>query len=128
MALADDLVRIAEAASAHGEVEAILAAEPAGGRRVYLVSLVGPERQWLVLDDAGAVLEERVRVRETASIVAMAEVVGELAGDEPPRLATPEYLDQAASGQSVADAIRSATGAVDEFVLDVERGYLVPLR
>ena len=120
-------MRIAEVASAHGEVEAVLAAEPAGGTRVYLVSLAGTERRWLVLDHSGAPVDERARVRETASIVAMAEVIGELAGDEPPRLATPAYLDEAGSGQPVADAIRAATGAVDEFVLDVERGYLLPL-
>jgi hypothetical protein len=125
--LAEDLVRIAEAASPHGAVEAVLAAEPAGGTRVYLVALGGPERRWVVLDDGGAVVDERVRVRDTASIVAMCEVVGELADDQPPRLATPAYLDETGSG-SIADAIRSATGAVDEFVLDVERGYLVPLR
>jgi hypothetical protein len=130
MALAEDLVRIADAASTHGEVEAVLAAEPAGGTRVYLVSLAGPERQWVVLDDTGTPVDERARVRETASIVAMAEVVGELAGDQPPRLATPTYLDEAGSGmgQPLADAIRAATGAVDEFVLDVERGYLLALR
>ena len=130
MTLADDLVRIADAAAAYGEVEAVLAAEPGGGTRVYLVSLAGPERRWAVLDDTGAPVDERARVRETASIVAMSEVVGELAGDQPPRLATPAYLDEAGSGigESVADAMRAATGAVDEFVLDVERGYLVPLR
>ncbi|HEY3962273.1 MAG TPA: hypothetical protein VGL84_07075 [Gaiellaceae bacterium] len=130
MALADDLVRIAEAASAHGEVGAVLAAEPDGGTRVYLVSLAGPERSWVVLDDAGTPVDERARVRETASIVAMSEVVGELVGDQPPRLATPAYLDEAGNGmaQPLADAIRAATGAVDEFVLDVERGYLMPLR
>jgi hypothetical protein len=71
MALGDDLERIALAAAAHGEVTGVLAAEPALGRRFYLVAL-GPEetRRWVVLDDAG----------ETASIVAMCELAGDLAG------------------------------------------------
>jgi len=57
-----------------------------------------------------------------------------------PRVATPEYLDQVgiatlalerALGESsspFSEAIKGATGAVDEFVRDVERGYLVDLR
>ena len=57
----------------------------------------------------------------------MAEVVGELVDDEPPRLASPEYLD-ANGDPSFAEGIRAATAAVDEFVADVERGYLLPLR
>ena len=55
----------------------------------------------------------------------------------PPRVATPAYLDEVgvatltlerALGElssPFSTAIRSATGAVDEFVKDVERGYLV---
>jgi hypothetical protein len=58
----------------------------------------------------------------------------------PPRIATPDYLDtvgaatmtlERALGESsspFSEAIRSATGAVDEFVRDVERGYLLDLR
>ena len=52
MALGDDLERIAGAAAAHGEVTGVLAAEPARGRRLYLVALGADEaRRWLVLDD-----------------------------------------------------------------------------
>jgi hypothetical protein len=136
MALTDDLVRIAEAASTRGEVEAVLAAEPAGAARVYLVSLGGAERRWLVLDDQGVPVDERARVREAASIVALCEVAADIAlelggvAGEPPRLATPAYLDEvgAAAGAAFADGLRFATAAVDEFVRDVELGYLVPLR
>ena len=58
----------------------------------------------------------------------------------PPRVATPAYLDtvgaatmtlEHALGETsspFSEAIRSATGAVDEFVRDVERGYLLDLR
>jgi hypothetical protein len=81
MALADDLARIAGVAAAHGEVVGVLAAEPTGGVRVYLVALDnGGERRWLVLDDTGAVVDRREDVRETASIVAMSELSAELAG------------------------------------------------
>jgi hypothetical protein len=126
MTLTDDLERIAAVAAGRGPVEAVLAAEVSGAR-LYLVALGGEERRWLVLDDAGAPVDERVRVRDAASIVAMSEVIGELVEDDPPRLASPAYLDQHGD-PSFADAIRAATGAVDEFVLDVERGYLIPLR
>jgi hypothetical protein len=58
----------------------------------------------------------------------------------PPRLATPGYLDELGAatvelerslGETASPfsaAIRSATGAVDEFVRDVEREYLLDLR
>jgi len=175
MALEDDLVRIAAAAAAHGAVSGVLAAEPASGLRRYLVSF-GPEGAdgWLVLDDAGEPVERRGEVRDTASIVVLCELAGELAGggdleelrsrlarvrmvEQPPgieeaehaaleleraigaapRLATPEYLDRVGAATVVLEralgetsspfsaAIRGASGAVEEFVRDVERGYLV---
>ena len=178
MALVADLERIAAAASAHGEVTGVLAAEPAIGRRLYLVAL-GPEeaRQWIVVDDAAGVVSRREDVRDAASIVAMCELAEDLAGGgdleqlrqqlarvrmveqppgieeaeeaalalertigAPPRLATPAYLDQVgaatlaleqALGEASSpftEAIKGATGAIDEFVRDVERGYLVDLR
>jgi hypothetical protein len=177
MALTDDLERIAAAASAHGEVTGVLAAEPSRGRRRYLVA-VGPEgaRRWVVLDDDGAAVERRDEVRDTASIVALCELAADLAGGgdleqlrsklaqvrmveqpagieeaeeaalelertigAPPRVASPAYLDaigaatltlERALGETTSpfsSAIRSSTGAVEEFVADVERGYLIPL-
>lgn len=57
----------------------------------------------------------------------------------PPRVASPAYLDsigaatltlERALGETTSpfsSAIRSSTGAVEEFVADVERGYLTPL-
>jgi hypothetical protein len=127
MALAEDLTRIAGIAAAHGAVTGVLAAEPADGVRVYLVAYgEGDERGWLVLDDAGAVVERRDDVRSAASIVAMSELVAELSGaEEQPRLATPGYLDEAGSG--VSDSLPGATGVVQAFVQDVLRGYLAPL-
>jgi hypothetical protein len=81
MALSDDLVRIAVLASGHGEVTGVLAAEPAHGRRLYLIALGADDaRRWVVLDDAGTIVERREDIRDAASIVAMCELAEELAG------------------------------------------------
>jgi hypothetical protein len=178
MALAEDLEWIAAAATAHGEVAGVLAAEPSRGRRFYLVALGADEdRRWLVLDDDAQPVERRDDVRDTASIVAMCELAGDLAGGgdleslraqlaqvrmveqppgievveeaalalervigAPPRVATPAYLDEVgvatltlerALGElssPFSTAIRSVAGTVEEFVQDVERGYMVELR
>ncbi len=177
MGLEEDLERIAGAAAAHGQVTAVLAAEPASGLRRYLIALGdGEERRWLVVDDAGAVVEARDEIRDTASIVAMCELAEDLAGGgdleqlraelarvriveqpagieeaedaalalervlgAPPRLATPAFLDEVGAATVVLEralgensspfstAIRGATGAVDEFVREVERDYAVAL-
>ena len=82
MTLADELERAAAAAAVYGEVGAVLAAEPAPGRRAYVVAL-GERRgspSWLVLDAELRPAEERERVREAASIVVLSELAGELAG------------------------------------------------
>jgi hypothetical protein len=178
MALADDLVRIAEAAGSHGPVLAVLAAEPTAAYRLYLVAL-GPEdaRRWVVLDDGGSVVSRRDDIRDTASIVALCELAEDLAGGgdleqlrgqlaqvrmveqpegieeaeeaalalervigAPPRVASPGFLDavgvatlelERALGElssPFSEAIRGAAGAVDEFVQEVERNYLVDLQ
>jgi hypothetical protein len=81
MALADDLERAAAAAALHGEVSAVLAAEPAPGRRTYLVALgEGEARAWLVLDGSCVPVTAREQVREAASIVILCELAAELAG------------------------------------------------
>jgi hypothetical protein len=81
MGLTEDLERIAAVASALGEVTGVLAAEPAGGRRVYLVALGEDDRRrWVVLDDDGQPVDRREDVRDAASIVAMCELAEDLAG------------------------------------------------
>jgi hypothetical protein len=127
MALADDLARIAALAAPHGDVVGVLAAEPTDDRRLYLVAFAGDDdRRWLVLDDDGRVIGRRDEVRAAASIIAMSELVAELAGaGEEPRVATPAYLDEA--GGRVTDSLPGATGVVQAFVEDVLRRYLAPL-
>ena len=136
MALADDLERIAAAASSHGEVAAVLAAEPADGVRAYVVALDGGER-WVVVRDDGAAVTRREDVRDAASIVAMCELAADMADGlgvdpgEPPIVARPAFLDDlgvALTGRrEFIDALRGGTSAVEEFVREVERGYAVPL-
>ena len=137
MSLAADLERIAGEAAAHGDVEGVLAAEPADGVRCYLVALAADERSWLVLRDDGRPVTRREDVRDVASIVAICELAADTAealgldAGEPPRIAAPGYLDAlgaAAIGHhEFTDSLRSGTGAVDAFVKEVERGYAVPL-
>jgi hypothetical protein len=79
--LAAELERTAAAASAFGAVTAVLAAEPAGRGRLYLVTLGEDDaRRWLVLDEAGEPVIDRGVVREVASIVLMCELAEELSG------------------------------------------------
>ena len=177
MALAEDLERIAAAATPYGEVAGVLAAEPSRGRRFYLIALgTDGDRRWLVLDDDARPVERRDDVRDTASIVAMCELAGDLAGGgdletlrsqlarvrmveqppgieeaeeaalvlertigAPPRVATPGFLDEVGAATMALEralgetsspfsaAIRASTGAVEEFVADVERAYKLQL-
>ena len=84
MALSDDLQRIAAAAAARAgdgeEVAGVIAAEPAGARCYLCAFARGDERSWLVLDEAGAPVDRRERVRDAASIVAVCELAEETAG------------------------------------------------
>jgi hypothetical protein len=83
--LSDDLSAVAASAAgfaAPGEtVDAVLVAEAAPGERLYLCAFAGPAgRTWLALDDHGAPVTSRNRVREAVSIAAMCEVAEEQAG------------------------------------------------
>ena len=86
MALTEDLRRIAEAAVRYAdpgeEVVGIVPAEPSSGSRAYLCAYRddSEEPSWLVLDDEGRPVEDRVRVREVVSIAALVELAEETAG------------------------------------------------
>src|SRR5262245_18970828 len=124
MGLEDELARAGDAAAAFaagGErVEAVLAAEPSSGRRVYLCAFAGGSgRSWLALDDALEPVTSRALVREAVSIAALCELADELAGREPqPRVATPAYLDEAGSPE-----LAGAFGAVESLTHEVEGSY-----
>ena len=127
MALHDDLAAAADRVAAFAEVgerlDAVLAAEPSSGRRVYLCAFSGGEaRTWLVLGDEGPVTKRNV-VREAVSLTALCEVVGEAVGDEPPRLASPAYLDELGTPEVVA----SALPAVESLTQEVEAAYKAEL-
>ena len=83
--LADELERIAALAAEHAradeELAGVVAAEPAGGWRVYLCAYGnGDAHAWLALDEAGRPIESRSLVRDAASIAAMCELAEENAG------------------------------------------------
>jgi hypothetical protein len=86
VAIGEDLARVADGAvgfAAPGErVTGVVATEPSGGGRVYLVSYepASGRRTWLALDDAGRPVEDRRLVREAASLAALVEVAEESAG------------------------------------------------
>ncbi|HZO98386.1 MAG TPA: hypothetical protein VFB42_13580 [Gaiellaceae bacterium] len=120
-----ELERIAAAVAGHGAVAGVLAAEPPGGGRAYLVALgEGDERRWLAVDARARPLEDRAAVREVASLVALCEVAAELAGEEDAaRVASPAYLDAVGT-----PGLASATGVVEAFVAEVLDRYRLPLR
>jgi hypothetical protein len=95
--------------------------------------------------DLAALRQElaRLRVLERTDGVAEAEEAAdalERAIGEPPRVASPVYLDAVGAATAeletalgdvsspFAAALRAGSGAVNEFVKDVERGYALPLR
>jgi hypothetical protein len=120
-----ELGDVAKAAAPYGEVSGVLAAETAGGERSYLVAFEsGGTRDWLLLDAAGNPVDERVRAREVASLVAMCELAAEHAGaaDEA-RVASPAFLD--ATGTS---ELAPSMSIVEAFVDEVEKRYRLPLR
>lgn len=130
MALDEELVRAAKRAGAFAapgeQVEAVLAAEPGAGRRLYVCAFAGADgdaRSWLVLDGESPVTS-RALVREAVSLAALCEVVGEAIGDEPPRLASPAYLDEFGT----PDVVAAAFGAVESLTQQVEATYKGELR
>jgi len=86
VALADELERIAARAAVEAgpaeRVAAVLATEPARGRRIYLCAFERPDgrnRSWLALDAVGAPVADRADVRDAVSIAALCELAEETA-------------------------------------------------
>ena len=123
--LETDLVRIAAAAATLAEqseaLVGIVPAEPAHGLRLYLCAYQASsgETSWLVLDEQGQPVLERMLVRDAVSITALCELASEAAGggdlDElRVRLAglreteNPEGIDEA---EEAAEQLQSVLGA-----------------
>lgn len=139
MSLDGELRRIAEVAVTYcrdgEELAGIIPAEPGTGGRVYVCAYSdGEDASWLVLDAEGKPVEDRVLVKDAVSIAALCELAEEAGGgaNGEPVLATPMHLDSlgatAEDRVAFAEAMKQATGTVDELVRDVERGYKLPLR
>ena len=138
MDLDQELRRIAEKAVTYcrdgEELAGIIPAQPGSGGRVYVCAYGdGGETSWLVLDADGKAVEDRAVVKDAVSIAALCELAEEAGGGEngEPVLATPAHLDSlgaaAEDGVAFAEAMKRATGTVDELVRNVERGYKLPL-
>lgn len=129
MALAEQLAQAAQAAAAFAQegerVEGVLAVEPSSSARVYLCAFAREGgRAWLVVDADGAPVVERQRVRDAVSLAALCELAGEAAGDEPPRVASPAYLDEFGTEDVVAEGL----AAVEALTEEVEAAYKRELR
>jgi type IV secretory pathway VirJ component len=132
--LSDDVARIAAAAqqyAAAGEtVTAVLAAEPAGGDRVYLCAFEAGDgtQTWLVVDDDATPVTSRKLVRDATSIAALYEIALDSVdggGASELRVASPAQLD--ALGAVAVPALQSALPAVEELAKDVEANYKLEL-
>ena len=77
MTLAGELEQIAAQAGA----DAVLAAEPHAGERIYVCAFEAGDggRTWLAFDGEGDPIAERQRVRDAVSIVALCELAEETA-------------------------------------------------
>jgi hypothetical protein len=143
MALDQELRRIAEAAVIYcgegEELAGIVPAEPSAGLRLYVCAYGdgdgdGDEASWLVLDSDGSPVEDSGLVKDAVSIAALYELAEEAAGsgrEEDARVATPALLDalrvSAEDHAAFTEAMKGATGTVEELLRDVERGYKLPL-
>jgi hypothetical protein len=122
--LDEELVEAAQRASEYGRVTGVLAAEPVPGRRDYLVALEAPDggSRWIVLDAQGRPYDRPEEIRSVASIVALCELAGDLAGGG----------DLAALRQELA-RVRVVEGAADvepaeQAALELERAIGAPPR
>jgi hypothetical protein len=144
--LADELGRMAEAARAYAddgeELAAVIPAEPARGLLVFLCAFsAGEERSWIALRTDGQAVVDRSLLRDAVSIAALCELAEEYADGvdelgEPPRVASPAYLDaigaaarriEEGPGSRFTDAMKQGSVAVEGLTLEVESGYKLEL-
>jgi hypothetical protein len=138
VALSEDVGRIATAAAAHAgpgeELAAVIPVEAQSGERTYLCAFADTSgtRSWLAFAEDGEPVTSRRRVRDAASIAALAEVVEEAAGIDVaagPRVASLAYVDSLGTRNAgeVAGAVQAALPAVDELAQEIELNYRIEL-
>ena len=137
MELNEQLEQIAAAARAHAldgeELAAVIPAEPASGVRVYLCAFTnGDARSWLALDGDAHPVTDRSLLLEAVSIAALCELADDVseALEEPPRVATPAYLEAHAAaghGAPFTEAMKQGSVAVEGLAVEVESAYKVAL-
>jgi hypothetical protein len=145
--LPEELEQIAEAALSYAdegeELAAVIPAEPGQGSRVFLCAFSrGEERSWIALRPDGEPVLNRSLLRDAVSIAALCELAEDCADgvdvlEEPPRVATPAYLDAIAAAarqleqglaSGFATAMKQGSVAVEGLTVEVEGGYKVELR
>ena len=149
--LAEELERIVE----HAGADAVLAAEPHPGERVYVCAFDEGDggRSWLAFDRDGEPIRDRQRIRDAVSILALCELAEETAagGDldelrsqlaalrvtespagieeaEEAVLALQHAIGGAMQGSPFAAAMKSAGEVVEALFTDVAGSYRIPLR
>jgi hypothetical protein len=146
VSLTDELERIAGAARAYRddgeELAAVIPAEPAEGVRVFLCAFsAGEERTWIALRPDGRAVLDRSLLRDAVSIAALCELAEEAADgvdeiEEPPRVASPAYLDaigaaarriEPGPGSRFTDAMKQGSVAVEGLSAEVESAYKLEL-
>jgi len=146
VSLREELERIAAAARGYAddgeELAAVIPAEPATGVRVFLCAFSdGEERSWLALGPDGQAVSDRSLLRDAVSIAALCELAEDCADgldelEEPPRVASPAYLDaigaaarrlEQGPGSRFAEAMKQGSVAVEGLTVEVESGYKLEL-
>ena len=146
MGLSEELEQVAAAALPYAdegeELAAVIPSEPAEGIRVFLCAFsAGEERTWIALRLDGRAVLDRSLLRDAVSIAALCELAEDCADEldvveEPPRVATPAYLDAIAAaarqaeeglGSDFVEAMKQGSLAVEGLTVEVEGGYKVEL-
>jgi hypothetical protein len=147
VSLSDELEQIAAAAQPYAddgeELAAVIPAEPGEGIRVFLCAFSdGEMRSWIGLRPDGRAVLDRSLLRDAVSIAALCELAEDCADgldvlEEPPRVATPAYLDAIAAaarqvqqgpGSGFTEAMKQGSIAVEGLTVEVEGAYKVELR